>query len=116
MFHVKQFKGGDNMISRRGIVYDLTLSNYRCTLNGLTYVFSSQLHLDNFRKKYKENRSIINYSLSKRFNLKIDVPILADMVLYRKIETRGFLVINGEGKSVCQGKITFVGDVVTIQN
>lgn len=104
------------MISRNGVVYDLNISSYRCTLDGLTFVFSSKLHLDKFKKKYKENRDIINYSLSRRFNLSVNVSQLADIVLYRKIETRGFLVVTGEGKELCLDNITYIGGEVTIQN
>ena len=104
------------MISRNGVVYDLSVSSYRCTIDGLTYVFSSKLHLDKFKKKLKENRDIINYSLTRRFNLSVDVSQLADIVLYRKIETRGFLIVTGEGNELCQNNITYVGGEVTIQS
>lgn len=100
------------MISRNGVVYDLNISPYRHTVNGLTFVFSSKLHLDKFIKKLKENRDIINYSLSKRFNMTVDVSQLADVVMYRKIETRGFLIVTAEGKELCQNNITFGGGVV----
>lgn len=104
------------MISRNGVVYDLNISSYRHTVNGLTYVFSSKLHLDKFKKKLKENRDIINYSLTKRFNMAVDVSQLADVVLYRKIETRGFLIVTGEGKEICQNNITFGGGEVIIHD
>lgn len=102
------------MISRNGVVYDLSVSSYRYTIGNLTFVFSSKLHLDKFKKKYKGNRDIINYSLSKRFNLKVNVAQLADVVLYRKIETRGFLIVTGEGKELCQNNITYIGGEVII--
>ena len=104
------------MISRNGVVYDLSVSSYRYTVGGLTYVFSSKLHLDKFKKKLRENRDIINYSLTRRFNMTVDVSQLADVVLYRKIETRGFLIVTGEGNEICQNNITYVGGEVTIQN
>lgn len=103
------------MISRNGVVYDLSVSSYRHTVGGLTYVFSSKLHLDKFKKKLKENRDIINYSLTKRFNIMVDVSQLADIVLYRKIETRGFLIVTGEGNELCQNNITYGGGEVTIR-
>lgn len=116
MFHVKQLKWGDKMISRNGIVYDLTVSPYRYNKDGLTFVFSSQLHLDKYKAKLKENRDIINYSLTKRFNFAVNVSPLADIVLYRKIETRGFLIVTNEGKTLCQTNIIFDGGKVTMQN
>lgn len=104
------------MISRNGVCYDLSISSYKHTVNGLTFVFSSKLHLDKFKKKLKENRDIINYSLTKRFNVPVDVSQLADIVLYRKIETRGFLIVTCEGKELCQNNITFGGGEVIIQS
>lgn len=97
------------MKSRRGICYDLNLSDYRTTVNGITYVFSSQIHLDKFTRKLKENRRTINTSLSKRFNLNIDVSDLADIILYKKVETRGFLIVTDEGINLCQNNIQYVG-------
>ena len=85
------------MLSRNGVCYDLEKSHYRCTKNSVTFIFSSRLHLDKFESKYKQNRDTVNKSLSKRFNLKVNVDTLADVVLYRKIETRGFLIeVEGE--------------------
>lgn len=104
------------MITRNGVVYDLTISSYRCTIDGLTFVFSSRLHLDNFKKRLHENRERINTSLSKRFNYNIDVSQLADLVLYRKIENRGFLVLTSEGKELWQNNLKYVGGHVTLPN
>lgn len=102
------------MITRNGICYDLTVSEYRATVKSLTYVFSSQLHLDKFMERIDENREKINKSLSKRFNVLVDVSVLADMILYKKIETRGFLIVTNEGQELWQNEVTFVGDKVTM--
>lgn len=105
------------MISRNGVCYDLDVSMYRHKIGNLTYVFSSQLHLDKFKKKLKENRDIINYSLTKRFNIQVNVSQLADIVLYRKIETRGFLILSNDGNKICQNEnIKYHGGEVTIQS
>ena len=101
------------MISRKGVCYDFSISPYRFNIMGLTYVFSSELHLSNFKSKYMENRDIINYSLSKRFKLNIDASQLADVVLYRKIETRGFLIVTDNGVELCQNDIKCNGLRVT---
>lgn len=105
-----------NLISRNGVCYDLNVSEYRYTTGNLTFVFSSQLHLDKFKNKVKENQEIINYSLTRRFNIKCDVTELANVVLYRKIETRGFLIVTNEGVELCQENLIFVGGKVTVKN
>jgi hypothetical protein len=80
------------MMTRNGIVYKLELSPYSATIEGITYMFSSVNHMEKFLEKINENREIISYSLSKRFNVNINFGILSDIVLYAKIETRGFLI------------------------
>lgn len=116
MFHVKHKGVETDMITRNGVVYDLNISSYRFTLDGLVFVFSSKLHLEKYKKKYKENRDIINYSLSRRFNMAVDVSQLADIVLYRKIETRGFLVVTVDGGELCQNNIIYGGGKVTMRS
>lgn len=101
------------MITKNGVCYDFNVSEYRVTVDNLTFVFSSQLHLDKFKQRLSENRNTINRSLAKRFNLHIDVSTLADIVLYKKIETRGFLIVTNEGTELWQrNSITFVGGKV----
>ena len=104
------------MITRNGVCYDLKKSTFKTTINGLTFVFSSRLHLDKFKKKVRENRDIVNYSLTRRFNVDVDVSQLADIVLYKKIETRGFLIVTNEGKELWQENLKFVGGTATRKN
>ena len=104
------------MITKNGVCYDFSISPYRLTVGGLTYVFSSKPHLEKFKKKLKENRDIINYSLTKRFNFNVNVSELADIVLYRKIETRGFLIVTRSGIKLCQNNIIYNGGEVTIRS
>ena len=104
------------MLTKNGVCYEIKQSPYRYKENGLTFVFTSKTHLNKFKEKKAENRDIINYSLSKRFNYKVDVSELADIVLYRKIETRGFLILNHEGNELCQKNIQYVGGIVTATN
>lgn len=64
----------------------------------------------------KENREKINKSLSNRFNILVDVEQLADVVLYRKIETRGFLILSVEGKQLCLRSLIYQKGEVKINN
>lgn len=104
------------MRTRNGVYWDLDKSTYRSEVNGLVFVFSSELHKSKFDERLKENRKTINDSLSKRFNIKCDVSNLADVVLYRKIETRGFLIEEKEDSAQCQKHLKFVGGKVTLTN
>lgn len=104
------------MLTRNGVCYDLKLSKFRSTQGDLTFVFSSLPHKEKFEQRLRSNRDTINYSLSKRFNTKIDVSTLADIVLYKKIETRGFLIVSKDGKFSCLEETKFVGGKVTMRN
>ena len=104
-------------LTRYGIAYDLNISPYRldvpyegCTL---TYVFSSELYKTNFYERFLENREKIGASLSKRFGFRIENDLLCDLKLYTMIEKRGFLVMKGEDKFVCQESITLDGAKLT---
>lgn len=105
------------VITKNGVCYDFSLSEYRLKVDNLTFVFSSQLHLDKFKQRLKENRNTINRSLTKRFNVHINVNTLADIVLYKKIETRGFLIVTNEGTELWQrNDLTYVGGKVMLKN
>lgn len=104
------------MLSRNGVCYDLEKTHYKTTVNGLTFMFSSRLHLEKFKAKLYENRRTINNSLSKRFSLSIDVSQLADIVLYKKVETRGFLIVTNEGNNLWLENLQFVGGTATQRN
>lgn len=100
-------------LSRGGVAYDLSLSPFKVEheYNGdkITFKFSSELNVGRFENKIKEHRETITKSLSNRFNIGIDIPVISDIVLYSKIEKRGFLVvINGE-ECKCQNIIKLTG-------
>lgn len=104
------------MLTRDGVCYDLTKSPYSCVKNGVTFYFSSQKHLDKFQDRLKTNRDTINYSLTKRFGFSVDVSTLADVVLYKKVETRGFLIAVEEVEYKCLKSLKLGGAKVTLRN
>ena len=87
--------------TRDGIYYNLDESHYEYNVSygeqhHITYVFSSRLNLKKFNDRLEENRSILTYSLFNRFNCWLLANELYDIVLYSKIEKRGFLIkVNG---------------------
>lgn len=84
-------------ITRHGIYKDLSQSTYLTVKEGNTYYFSSMLYKDKFLQKYEENRKTINESLSNRFDFTIKLNMLCDIALYKKIEKRGFLIVDENG-------------------
>lgn len=81
-----------------GICYDLEKTPYITTLGTLTFYFSSKMHLEKFIERFKDNRNRVNESLENRFNVRFSLDLLADIMLYKAIETRGFYVRNHKGK------------------
>lgn len=117
----KFFIEGD-IVTRNGIYYNLLESPYAFTLDGIQFFFSSESHMEKFKDKYRYNRNVINASLSNRFKFDINVDKLADFILYRKVETRGFLVIDinkdyGERDVIqCEKDLIYDGGKMTPKN
>ena len=103
------------MITKCGIYYKIEDSRFIITINERKYYFSSALHSKNFLEKLQENRDIINKSLSKRFDVCIKYDSLCDLVLYKKIESRGFLIIEGDNK-LCQNNLILNGSSLKEKN
>lgn len=102
------------MLTRNGIAYNLKLSPYKVTIKyqdneSITFKFSSQLYMDNFKNKLKNNRNVICESLSKRFGFIINNEKLCDLKLYSSIEKRGFLIETKEGLYECLNIIKLDG-------
>lgn len=81
-------------LTKNGICYDLKESPYFYFVGVYKFLFSSPAHLVKFRKGMEANREWLNDSMKRRFKFDMDMELLADFSLYRKIETRGFLIIN----------------------
>ena len=100
-------------LTRNNIAYNLHESPYRLEVpyedQNLTFVFSSNLYKTNFYNRFLDNREKISESRSKRFGFHVENDLLSDLKLYTSIEKRGFLVIKGEDKIVCQENITLDG-------
>lgn len=82
------------VLTKNGICYDLKNSPYFCYTDFFTFFFSSPAHLVKFRRELEANRDWLNDSMTRRFKFNMSLDVLADFSLYRKIETRGFLIIN----------------------
>lgn len=99
-------------LTRSNIAYDLTISPHVYNVSyddfRMDFVFSSELYMNKFAEKMKENRDKINTSLSNRFGFDVCAGSLADLKLYTTIEKRGFLVYK-DGVQLCEKSITLDG-------
>jgi hypothetical protein len=106
------------MKTRNGIYYDLSKSTYKFKVpdTNITFIFSSDLHLLKFEEQYLNNRYDYNLKLTVRLKIPIIMKVVPDVVLYRKIETRGFLLIDEGGQKICQENVQLNGEKVTRKN
>ena len=103
------------MVTRNGIYYDFTKSKYRYKITDteITLVFSSDLHMIKFEEQYLQHRKEHNIKFSSRFRINILITVLPDLILYKRIETRGFLIINERGQKLCQENLLLIGERAT---
>lgn len=100
------------MITRNGVVYNLKISPFIKNELGIRYFFSSKLHLNKFVAQRDANRISLEESLRKRFGFKVSLNIIADLLLYEKIETRGFYIEVEKEEYLCKEDIILSGDLL----
>lgn len=81
-----------NNVTRYGVAYNLPASPYRYTWGDKTYHFSTNGHMERFKRLINERREWLNDSLSRRFKVCMHADELAVLQLYMQVETRGFYV------------------------
>ena len=104
----------DVKLTKSGVAYDLNDSPHRVKINYTVnsyfiFVFSSDLYKRKFEEKKEENRKRINESLSNRFGFDIKNDLLCDVLLYKNIEKRGFLIKNNKEGFECLENIRLDG-------
>lgn len=107
-------------ITRNLIFYDLENSPYTFNTGRIVYCFSSKLHLCKFKKQILENRDTCRTAFENKLKIECDIADLADINLYEKIETRGFLLkCNALGKEgiICQkSRLLLSGEILIVKN
>lgn len=84
-------------LTNQGVCYDLTDTPYVVEHNGIIWHFSSAPHRNKFRREVRKRELWLNDSLSKRFGCTILLDLVADIQLYKQVETRGFYVVTNDG-------------------
>jgi len=100
------------MATRNNIYHDLAESPFRILLEGVFYHFSSLLHLQKFVSLYPENRRKMTEYLAKLYTVNLSLHRLPDLVLYRKIETRGFFIKLEGSELTCLDSAIFMEKVL----
>lgn len=82
------------MKTYRGIELDIKQSDYRYSINNYTFYFSSEFYMNNFKNNIELFTEIEGAKIKNKYKVYIDLNIYLAFVLYKKIEKRGFYVIN----------------------
>lgn len=98
--------------TRNGICNNLAVSPYFIELENITYYFSSKSYMDKFIKTYKFNREEMEDLIYKRLHFRLKGNQIYDMLLYEKIEKRGYRVEYG-GEQMCRNTAEYVGLIKT---
>jgi len=84
--------------SRRGVVYDLSKSDYIIEVEPFTLHFSSEVYRQKFYNSYEEEIEVTNIRSENIYKGKysVDMSVLTLLRLYVLIEKRGFFIkVNG---------------------
>lgn len=91
-------------------VYNMDETPYILEIDGVTYYFSTFLHMAKFKRLYISNRNDISEKLSNRYRIYIQCNVLADINLYIKTETRGFKIVDRNGvEYICPSQVLLNG-------
>lgn len=102
-------KGVLRLKSRNGIYYNLSESDYRVSFDGVVAYFSSPVTQNKYYQKRLEHRKEFNIYYSSKLGLQVDFGLLADIILYSKMEKRGFRLVMNGGEYRCLNSITLGG-------
>lgn len=98
-------------MTRNGIFYNLMESHYIFKDTYIWYYFSSSLHLKKFKDRQHNHRLMVEETLEKRFGFEIHNNLLSDLILYKNLESRGFLIFNAQkgGYYTCPAEVILDG-------
>ena len=102
-------------ITRNGIYNNLDISTYYHTVEGITYYFSSKQYRDKFISLLEVNRLELNFTVAKKLKIDLNANQIYDMLLYQRIEKRGFRATYG-GVELWPNTIEYVGGIQTKKN
>ena len=97
-------------LTRNGVCYNLQETPYKYENGKIILHFSSLKNMEKFHSRKTEERNKLYRSLYNRFKISINISILSDILLYTKIEKRGFFItlLNGE-EITCLDNLTLGG-------
>lgn len=99
------------MKTKRGVELDLPKSEYTYSINGYTFYFSSEFYLKNYKNNVRLFTEIEGAKIKSKYKVFIDLDLYLNFVYYKKIEKRGFYVINKKTKEEVS-ELNFVSNII----
>lgn len=82
------------MITKNGIELDLRKTKYSYEFGEYIFYFSSKLYLKKFKEGVLNYIILENTKITNKYKIKINVTSYLSVSFYKKIEKRGFRVID----------------------
>lgn len=91
---------------RDKIYYDIKTSTYSYTLWNIKFYFSSKFYLHKFKNEIENYISKENQKLKIKFKLEINAEKMLAIAYYKKVEKRGFFIIdNTKEKEIKESEV-----------
>lgn len=99
------------------IYHNIEESKFSFDTGSMIFFFSSELYLNKFRERVESNREELKFKLSSRYNIDFEAIDYFDIILYDKIEKRGFKILSKGGvKYSCLNNIRLDGVIRMLKN
>lgn len=100
------------MLTERGICLNLNESEYKVTIDGITFYFSSKQYKEKFKAKVTEFISVETAKLYVRYKFNLNLDLFFMIVFYKKIEKRGFRIFDENKKMEITERAGFVNQLI----
>lgn len=96
------------MKTTRGIELDLQSTEYIVSIYGYSFYFSSIFYKEKFEKEMRHFSEYESQKIKVKNNIKISMELYFLFSLYKKIEKRGFRVVNQKTNEEITENISFI--------
>ena len=98
-------------MTRNGVEYQLEKSPFIYEVNNLMFYFTSINHLNKFISNLENFICNMRYKFSERYGYYAYLDLLFLLILYSKIETRGFYIKYEGREFTCKSQVTLGGEI-----
>lgn len=96
----------------RGIFNNIDESDYVYNIDGLTFFFSSNLYKEKFIKGLKDYLFYEQLKLKQKYNVNCNFDLYFMISFYKKIEKRGFKIIENTTKKQLNKDIYILNKII----